>query len=185
MRRHRWRAGFAGLPPSWALRSWLVEPGSLTARCQGLARMFRIRVLACARAKALADEQVASQVTVREVLLECDGVPVIFAHTTLSTAERGRLARWLKGLGSRSLGSLLFSHPGFRRGPIEFCRIDARDPLYRLAAAHAPAAGPWLWARRSRHGLDGQQVLVTEVFLPAILDLPMAGKMAAGRQLPA
>jgi chorismate-pyruvate lyase len=53
---------------------------------------------------------------VREVVLECDGVPVIFAHTTLSTAANGRLTRWMAALGSRSLGSLLFTYPGFRRG---------------------------------------------------------------------
>jgi len=30
-----------------------------------------------------------------------------------------------------------------------------------------------LWARRSLFTLHGQSILVTEVFLPAILDLPL------------
>lgn len=107
---------------------------------------------------------------VREVILECDGVPVIFAHSVLSTATRGRLTRWLARLGSRSLGSLLFSYPGFNRGAIEYRRLDARHPLYQRAAALG-AAGPCLWARRSLHRLGAQQVLVTEVFLPAIAKL--------------
>jgi chorismate lyase len=97
-------------------------------------------------------------------------VPVIFAHTTLSTATNGRLTRWLSRLGSRSLGSLLFSWPGFRRGTIEYCRLDVRHPLFQRAAVHG-VSGKYLWARRSLHRLGGQQVLVTEVFLPAITGL--------------
>ena len=96
-----------------------------------------------------------------------DGCPVIFAHTTLSTATRGRLSRWMEGLGDRSLGSLLFAHPGFRRERIEYLRLDHRHPLYRRAAAVAEVDGG-LWARRSLHRFSAQRVLVTEVFLPAI-----------------
>lgn len=111
-----------------------------------------------------------SPLKMREVLLECDGVPVIFAHTLLPLAARGRLGRWLSGLGERSLGSLLFTRPGFARTPIEYRRLDRRDPLYwRALRAANLAPPPCLWARRSAHALDGQQVLVTEVFLPAIL----------------
>lgn len=169
MRSSTWRTEFAARLRDPGLRSWLTEPGSLTARCQRSCRQFAVRLLAYGRGPALG-EPAAGRQRVREVLLECDGVPVIFAHTTLSTASRGRLTRWLGGLGSRSLGSLLFAHPGFRRGPIEYRRLDARDALYRRAAVYAPNAGP-LWARRSRHWLDGQPVLVTEVFLPAIAGL--------------
>ncbi len=120
----------------------------------------------------MADEPRAGQrAWVREVLLECDGIPVIFAHTTLSTATNGPLSRWMARLGERSLGSLLFSFPGFERGGIEFLRLDARHPLYRRAIAYAGMPATTLWARRSRHSYRGQAVLVTEVFLPAIRGL--------------
>lgn len=121
----------------------------------------------------------ARQTLIREVLLCCDGEPVIFAHTTLSTVTRGRLNRWLARLGSRSLGSLLFTYPGFQRGPITFCRLDARHALYQAAVAAMrrtqPAALPLpaqLWARQSTHYLAAQAVTVCEVFLPAVLRLP-------------
>ena len=153
------------------MHGWLSEPDSLTARCQAACRVFRVRVLTYGKAAPLADEARDRRKTwVREVVLECDGVPVIFAHTTLSTTSKGRLTRWLAGLGSRSLGSLLFSRPGFRRGAIEYCRLDARHPLFRRAAVHGEH-GKYLWARRSWHHLGGQQVLVTEVFLSAITRL--------------
>jgi chorismate--pyruvate lyase len=171
MARSHWHPRLAAWDADRVLRGWLAEPGSLTARCQAACRDFRVRVLSYGKAAPLADEAPGRcNAWVREVVLECDGVPVIFAHTTLSTAGRGRLTRWLARLGSRSLGSLLFSCPGFRRGVIEYCRLDARHPLFRRAAVHGEP-GKYLWARRSWHRLGGQKVLVTEVFLPAITRL--------------
>lgn len=172
MKRSKWRDRLAGQAGDPILRSWLREADSLTARCQRACGRFGVRLLRYTKGRALAAEAVAGHggrgpAWVREVVLECDGHPVIFAHTTLSTAGNGRLTRWMAGLGHRSLGSLLFSHPGFRRGAIEFLRLDGRHPLYRRAAALGPVT-PCLWARRSAHRLGAQRVLVTEVFLPAI-----------------
>lgn len=176
-----WRSTLPPVFPDRCLRSWLIEPGSLTARCQRTVQHFRVRLLAFRVAQPFEDEaalleQARSPLKMREVLLECDGVPVIFAHTLLPLAARGRLGRWLTRLGERSLGSLLFTRPGFSRQPIEFRRLDRRDPLYWRAvhAAQLQTPPPSLWARRSAHALDGQQVLVTEVFLPAILALRAA-----------
>lgn len=175
MKRSQWRARLTASLDDPLLRSWLSEPGSLTARCQRGCASFRVRLLRYGKGRALADEETGSRVGrqpawVREVVLECDGQPVIFAHTTLSTATRGRLTRWMEGLGNRSLGSLLFAYPGFRREAIEYLRLDRRHPLYRRAAAVAEV-GETLWARRSLHRLGAQRVLVTEVFLPAIARL--------------
>ena len=171
MKRSKWRQRLPHGLCDPVLRSWLTEPGSLTARCQCACRDFRVRLLNYGKDLPQADEMPRRRlVWVREVVLECDGVPVIFAHTTLSAASKGRLTRWLAGLGNRSLGSLLFSRPGFRRGAIEYCRLDARHPLFRRAAVHGEH-GKYLWARRSWHHLGGQQVLVTEVFLSAITRL--------------
>lgn len=169
--RHAWHRGFCGAAPEARLHSWLTEPASLTARCQRQCADFRVRLLAQRKGHSLADEGGGrTLVQVREVILECDGIPVIFAHTTLSTAANGRLTRWLARLGTRSLGSLLFTFPGFQRGPIEYRRLDKRHPLFRRAV-HLAGDAKHLWARRSWHRLGGQRVLVTEVFLPAITRL--------------
>ena len=177
MGRFEWRTRLLGREISPVLRSWLTEPGSLTSRCQALCSHFTVQLLHYGFARPLAGEGGRrARPKVREVLLACDGVPVIFAHTTLCTGalsnhpagqSRGQLSRWLARLGSRSLGSLLFAHPGFARGEIEYCRLDARHPLFQRVGAVCQPSGP-LWARRSRHSLGDQTVLVTEVFLPAI-----------------
>ena len=175
MKRSKWRAPLVRGRLEPQLRSWLVEPGSLTSRCQRACKQFGVHLLSYRHGQPLPDEALQlgagrHLAHVREVLLVCDATPVIFAHTMLSTATNGRLGRWLARLGSRSLGSLLFSYPGFKRGGIEFLRLDARHPLYRRAAALG-AVPKSLWARRSLHRLGRQQVLVTEVFLPAVLEL--------------
>ena len=183
MIRNQWRSRLSGRAPEATLASWLNEPGSLTARCQRQCGEFRVRLLSFGVGRPLADEGLNLAVGrqpawIREVALECDGQPVIFAHTSLSTVGRGRLGCWLARLGSRSLGSLLFSLPTFRRGAIEFRRLDSRHPLFRRAAALG-ATGKYLWARRSLHRLGTQQVLVTELFLPAIGQLkpPAIGQL--------
>lgn len=174
----RWRPRLIQDGDNRPFVSWLCEPGSLTARCLAASRCFRVRLLHYGVRTPLPDEAAFFRLRSgqpawgREVLLECDGVPVIFAHTVLPLRPAGRLTRWLAGLGSRSLGSLLFAYPGFSRGDIEFLRLDRRHPLFRRALAATGLSGVReLWARRSAHSLAGQQVLVTEVFLPAIARL--------------
>lgn len=168
MDRHsRWQPRLPSPGPSRVLREWLTEPDSLTARCLRHCQVFRVRVVRQGMLTPLADETGRARLPVREVVLECDGVPVIFAHSVLSTVRSGRLGRWFSRLGSRSLGSLLFTHPGFQRGPIEYLRIDRHHPLFRQVTGLAPEADS-LWGRRSRHSLGQDSVLVTEIFLPAI-----------------
>jgi chorismate lyase len=174
----RWRGQLVGKRPASGLFRWLREPGSLTLRCQQHCRVFRVRVLRQGIFAPLDDGSGHRCLPVREVLLECDGVPVIFAHSVLSTARSGRLGRWFSRLGAQSLGSLLFTHAGFRRTRIEFLRLHQQHPLYRrlldcavITNNKQTGGEPVLWARRSRHHLGQGSVLVTEVFLPAIEQL--------------
>ena len=152
-----------------AWRDWISEPGSLTRRCQQVAANFQVRLLAYRRQ--------AHGTTghpyrwCREVCLTCNGTPVIFAQTTQLTVQGGRLSCWLRGLGNRSLGSLLFSHPGFRRTPIEYLRLRPTDRLFQQAVRQLDSSFPVpheLWARRSTHALGQEAVTVVEVFLPGL-----------------
>lgn len=184
----RWSVHLPRVAVPAPLRPWLQEPASLTARCQRYCHTFRVHLLRHELSQPLVQESTGNRTRgksrqlawVREVLLHCDGEPVIFAHTVLATPARGQLRQWLAGLGSRSLGSLLFKHKSFRRGAIEFLRLDARHPLYRQAenamrqTAEKASLPPVLWARRSKHYLGTQHVTVVEVFLPTLLQLTMS-----------
>lgn len=177
----RWRSCLPGSGMPASLRDWLQEPRSLTARLQRHGR-FRLRLLAQRLHRANRDEEsvldIAPQARcwVREVVLHCDDVPVVFAHTVLPAEPRGVLGRWFAGLGGRSLGSLLFAHPGFQRGPLAFARIDARHPLYACAAAALGVSPPCFYARRCTHGFGHQKIMVTEVFGAALMAFQSVGR---------
>lgn len=152
---------------------WLRDRGSLTARLQARGD-FAVRLLRQELAVPTPDEAELLAIApgtlawVREVALLLDGEPAVFAHTVLPRRPRGPLTGWLDGLGSRSLGALLFAHPGFARGAMHARRLDARHPLFAGAARTLGGEPRWLWARRSRFGFGAQSVLVTEVFSPAL-----------------
>ncbi len=154
--------------PSAAELDWLGEEGSLTRRLTALAGgAFHVEVLAEGW-QVLRDDECAALACatgcegwVREVLLCGGGQPWVFARSVASRAALQQEPFALDRLGQQPLGHLLFSDPGFSRGPIECCRYQAAD----LPAAQC-ASG--LLARRSlfRRGVLG--LLVAEVFLPAL-----------------
>lgn len=173
--RPRWQSDLPALPLSRELRSWLQEPGSLTLRGQNSFSRFTVSPVFEGLARPQDGRMGRKCLPVREVVLLADGQPFIFAHSVLAGQSRGVLARWLKGLGSRSLGSLLFRLPGFQRGKLGFAQLDARDALYHLAGRQLSAAGlpvpATLWARSCEHGFGQQSVRVTEVFIgPSLQD---------------
>lgn len=171
-----WKTHWPRSEDSRPVRSWLYDRGSLTARLQARGH-FALCLLKQERAPATHDESVALGISskrlawVREVSLSCDDEVLVFAHTVLLDRPRGPMTQWLARLGNRSLGALLFSHPGFKRGAIRCQRLDSRHPLYAraIAAMRLEASPPpILWARRSSFSFGYQAVLVTEVFSPAL-----------------
>ncbi|SDI13594.1 chorismate--pyruvate lyase family protein [Propionivibrio dicarboxylicus] len=172
--RKPWRRHWPGPRRPAAFRQWLLDDGSLTARLQRRGK-FSLRVVAQGLATPTADEAAlfglgpTQQARIREVVLSVDGTPLVFAHTVLPTQPRGPLTRWIARLGNRSLGSMLFRHPGFSRTPLLCQPIDRRGNLHRRAVeALGIAPDTTLWARRSSFAFATQRLLVTEIFSPAL-----------------
>ena len=169
------------------MRDWLVTPGSLTARLVSSSAAFRVRRLHQRSAPCLMDEAAAiglaraQRVWEREVLLECDGAPVVFAHTVVPMECDAADWPLFSALGERSLGSTLFYDPLVRRGPLEFARLSADHPLVRRAHAALGKQGDAdkhiYYARRCVYRRRQGLLLVTEVFLPAVLELGAAATM--------
>jgi chorismate--pyruvate lyase len=108
----------------------------------------------------------------REVLLRCDEVPVVFAHTVVPAAASASDWPLFSALGERSLGSILFRDPLVTRGELEFARLRAGHPLMQRArAALGGAMTTTLYARRCLYRRQRGVLLVTEVFLPPVLAL--------------
>ncbi|MDY7573655.1 chorismate--pyruvate lyase family protein [Actimicrobium sp. CCI2.3] len=176
----QWSTHVNALDPTPQQRTWLTESGSLTAQLIAHSRYFRVRRIRQARGLVALDEQRILQlprrvlVQQRNVVLECDGQPVVFAHTSVPLTATASDWPLFGSLGERSLGSTLFGDPLVQRGALEFARLSSRHPLMRRLVATL-GAQPDLLARRClyrrRHGI----LLVCEIFLPAIVGLVPVG----------
>lgn len=175
-----------------ALRPWLHDHGSLTQRIQQRCEKFTVLPVRDGLARITYDEAALlgiapHQLTYsREVFLYADGKPVVFAHSTCASNHLRGAWQAMRGLGNRSLGSLLFTHPLVNRQPLHFKALRAQHPLVGRALARQSSV--WLkpdlqiipdilWARRSLFTLHGAPLLVTEVFLPEILKLKPPKKL--------
>ena len=148
----RWRAishySCRELPPD--TRPWLLDDGSLTARLTGLnVGAFAVRRLyqgwqvplpSERRLLGLPPRQTA---LLREVSLSLAGQPVVFARSLFPLASlTGSLAH-LRRLQNRSLGEILFRHPGMHRSPFELARMPGDSERPRDAGM---VAGPQRWS---------------------------------------
>ena len=159
------------------LRRWLLDAGSLTRRIQLRSREFRVELLALTRAPANRDERALIETAartacaVRQVALHSDGVAVVFAHSVAARRALKGPWRMLLTLGTRPLGAALFADPRVQRCSLRFRRVRRGHELYQNACRLLDVAPAGLWARRSMFVFRGSRLLVTEVFLPAILAL--------------
>jgi chorismate--pyruvate lyase len=112
----------------------------------------------------------------REVLLRCDGRPVVYGHTVVPMSATASDWPLFSALGERSLGTTLFYDPLVRRGRSNLPGSAPGHPL--LARVHAALGercrvrpGCHFYARRCVYRRRQGLLLVTEVFLPAVLKL--------------
>ena len=172
---HDWKRSTLGAET--ALLPWLRDRGSLTQRIMHHCERFSVCNVRDGKARIALDESAVLAIAPRqlawsrEVFLHADGQPVVFAHSTCSIRSLDSAWHSLRNLGSKPLGAVLFSHPEVRRQPLHYNALHAEHPLYRRAACVLRDPPARLWARRSLFYLHNEPLLVTEVFLPAILKL--------------
>lgn len=184
MKRHaarhaRWTGHVNGVNAPRPLRGWLTDTMSLTTKLMQHSDRFRVRKLKQGRGFCLSDEWAAvalsrrTHVQEREVLLMCDDRPVVYAHTVVPLDATTSDWPFFGRLGERSLGTTLFGDPRVRRGQMQYARLHAQHPLVRraLASAGCSTAGAPLFARRCLYKRRNGFLLVTELFLPSVLEL--------------
>lgn len=175
----RWHTHVNATRPSANLRDWLTLGTSLTARLRERSAQFAVRRLRQHIVFTLQDEcDVLSiphdeRVHEREVLLCCDDVPVVFAHTVMPFSNTHDDWPAFHDLGEQSLGALLFDDPLVSRGALQFSRLPLQHPLVSRIYSAIPAEQieSRLHARRCLFQRKRSKMLVTEVFLPRITQL--------------
>lgn len=152
----------------------LYDSSSLTARlidkCKG---RFHVKVLSETRATATPDEIKALHMSsrryalIRQVLLCCDNQPWVYARTVIPLHSLRGPLRHLAQLGNRPLGAVLFADKTMRRGAMEVTSLGFGHPCYELTGYRGEEM---IWGRRSRFWLSGHPLLVSEFFLPTLID---------------
>lgn len=155
--------------PAGAWRSWLQEKGSLTLRLKSHAKQsFRVRVLSEAVLCPHNNELsllgcIKQRAWVRQVLLEVDDEPWVFARSVLPLDSQGILQRRLTQVGNNALGHILFNNPLIKREALVFC-------------APNQLSVPSLWGRASCFSDQHLRLLVAEHFLhPMARQLLLSG----------
>ena len=110
----------------------------------------------------------ASRAVVRQVAIECNRIPRVYARTVLPRESLAGPPRKLLHLGERPLGAVLFADPSMRREATEVAYLTPDTRLFRIAEHTLSITVDGLWARRSIYRLRNLPLLVTEVFLPAL-----------------
>lgn len=149
------------LPRRW--HSWLLDQGSLTLRLQRLSQGdFRVRVCQQGWAYPQQSEYQAlglashRQALVREVELLCKGqvwvrARSVIPHTTLCGEERQ-----LQYLGTKPLGAFLFKSRAMQRKNFQLASFSTEN-------------GQRCYGRRSLFLLHQKPLLVSEIFMPIVL----------------
>jgi chorismate lyase len=159
------------------LATWLRDHGSLTRRIRQRCTSFEVRNVHSGLARIALDESALLGIApqqlayTREVYLYADSHPVVFAHSVVAREHLHGTWAAVRSLGSKPLGAMLFAHPLVVRKPLHYKALRSSHPLYQHAAARLSDPHSRLWARRSLFLLHDAPLLVTEVFLPEILNL--------------
>ena len=151
-----------GTVPPPVLLSWLTDPGLLTARLrQQCGADFRLEVI-----EAISHQPPVSQhEELRRIVLWCGDQPCVYAETRLPEPTTAAHP-WLKELGNEPLGETLQTRSDVSRSGFEYAFFAPAHLPFTLSGQNDCD----LWARRSRFFVGDTSLLVTEIFLPGVIE---------------
>jgi chorismate--pyruvate lyase len=159
-----------------ALLPWLFDASSLTARLIELCgKDFSVQLISQQWQKMNTDEISAMALKnthaalVRQVYLCCAGTPLVYARTVIpASTVQGALRRYAN-MGNRPLGAMLFSDRTMRREPVQIAQLPEFYPAQQYANQNEV-----VWGRRSVFRVAEKPLLVSEYFLPKLLQISRA-----------
>ncbi|MCE7506801.1 chorismate lyase [Polynucleobacter sp. IMCC30063] len=175
----RAQGGLHLAPPAW--QGWLSDAGSLTKKIEvAFGRRLEVIVLADEVQTILPEEsrlfkKSLQRCRVREVLLCIQGEPVVVARSVIPTSSSSGHNRLILKLGNKPLGAVLFANTHGRRSKTvrDVAHLSRRQALWRACQKKYTALPSQLWARRTIYYLNGHPLLVSELFLPSLLLIPL------------
>jgi chorismate lyase len=144
-------------PHVW--QDWLSNTGSLTELIASRTKSsVSVEVIEDKSQNVLTDESLLFEralfhCRVREIYLCIDDIPVVAARSILPTYSSTGINRDILQLGTRPLGEALFK--------------SGKAPILRRQITYISSLG---WGRRTLYKLRGHPILISEVFLPELLE---------------
>jgi chorismate--pyruvate lyase len=166
-------------PLQW--QSWLSDTGSLTQKIErAIGQKLEVVVLRDCRQNLNSDESryfhfKIKRCRIREVLLCANGMPLVMANSIIPGISSSGTNHEVLRLGKKPLGAVLFAKTRMRskKKPLrEIARLDKRNILWKKCFQQYQNLPAVSWARRTLYQLKGRPLLVSEVFLPALLNYP-------------
>jgi chorismate--pyruvate lyase len=164
--------------PPIKLVDWLLDPGSFMLRLKRFGvQDAKVKVLSQRWEVPATVEryqlsiQPRQYALVREVLIGSPKQQWMFARTVIPAATLTGREQLLARIKSRSLGTLLFKNPHMARSEFEMCCVKKTSAWFEEINAHAKLKMTDCWARRSVFFLRQKSLLLTEVFLPDLMEL--------------
>jgi len=158
------------------VQSWVYESGSLTKRLRDfygagvavkvLLQRRRTPFLSERRLLKLPEHHI---ILTREVLLHVKGKPLILARTIIPEETIKAAKSNLSRLGNRPLGEIIFSYPQLERLSMDITLINLST--WTPAANKEAIIDQPIWGRRTVYGIAHKQMLVSEFFLPEVLEV--------------
>lgn len=171
-----WRENLRGshhtLPEN--VQSWAYEPGSLTKRLRDYYGTVKVNILLHQWRKPYLSERKQLGLTeqryalTREVMLSSGDTPLLLARTIIPQETIKVAHRNLAHLGTRPLGEVIFSYPDLERIAMDLVLIAPSH--WSNQALKLANIQDLTWGRRTVYAIQQRPMLVSEFFLPEILE---------------
>lgn len=159
------------------LGEWLLYSASFMKKLQQYGVSPRIKVLRqhwkfpTWHEKQALHMKTRAYALIREVLIYSEGKKWMYARTVFPRQTLTGQQRCLARLKTRSLGSILFKDPTLERDPFDVTCLLPEMPFHQFVTQQANIIADAIWGRRSRFVLRGKPLLLSEFFLPDIMQI--------------
>lgn len=160
------------------LLDWVLDLDSMTARLRKFSEKMCYQLLFAGKGQPYADELDILGLSEKEscwlrwVLFSADKEDYLFSRVVIPPATLALCGDALTKLGARPLGEILFSHSHHTavRQEIECALLPRQHALIQMAERYVVPSLASTYARRSLCYYRGVPMLVTDCFLPGLLE---------------
>jgi len=166
------------ISPSRVVQQWLITPSSLTSKLKSICPDLEVHVISEKYEMPLVSEAQKlgiardEEVWIRCVLLKCKNHNWVYARTIIPKMDSLNPWHELQSLGNKPLGEILFQMPNIKRSSFEFSKDTLGYWPHLINHLNTPdIRNQPSFARRSTFNQKGAPLLLTEVFLPGLLEI--------------